>query len=161
MDARRVEFSLVISVIRVGVLQRRPQALELQAFEFVATRAQNRLHGHQLLDSVRTHRGATVLRDSSGMSRSNAGRRFSRAAANPSRTSANLNPRNSSASEVSKLGPARRNQLLSACLVQRMAVALPDSRVRAMPSAVSSTSASGTATATSPMRSASAPDKGL
>src|ERR1700737_5071992 len=93
MAARRVEFSLVISVIRVGVLQRRPQALELQAFEFVATRAQNRLHGHQLLDSVRTHRGAPALRDSSGMSRSNAGRRFSRAAANPPPPPPNFTPR--------------------------------------------------------------------
>lgn len=43
----------------------------------------------------------------------------------PSRTSGPANPMNSSASEVSKVGPARRNQLLSAYLVQRMAVCEP------------------------------------
>ena len=47
------------------------------------------------------------------------------AAARPARASASLNPKNSRASEVSKLGPANLSQLLSACLVQRIAVALP------------------------------------
>src|SRR5258708_540835 len=160
MNARRVEFSLVIGIVCIGVPERGAQALELQALELVAARAQNRLHGHELLDCMRTHRSGHPSHYSD-LSRSKSGRRFSRAAANPSRTSASLKPRNSSASEVSKLGPANRSQLFSACLVQRIAVVLPAASVRATSNALSSTWASGTATATRPMRSASAPDRAL
>lgn len=92
--------------------------------------------------------------------RSNLGGRFPRTAASPSRTSASRKPRNSSASEASKLGPASRSQLLSACLVQRIAVALPAASFFATSSAVAWTSASSTQSATSPIRSASAPDSG-
>src|ERR1022692_1575685 len=65
--------------------------------------------------------------------------RLPRAAAKPSRTSASLKPRNSSASEVSKLGPARRSQLLRACLVKRTAVALPAASERATSNADATT----------------------
>jgi hypothetical protein len=87
--------------------------------------------------------------------------RLARAAAIPSRTSSNLNPKNSSASDVSKLGPAKRSQLLRACLVNRIAVVLPAANVLATSKARSITSASGTQSPTKPMRSASNPDKGL
>ena len=53
------------------------------------------------------------------------GARRSRRLATPSCTSGPAKPMNSSASEVSKLGPAWRYQLLSDYLVQRMAVVLP------------------------------------
>ena len=55
----------------------------------------------------------------------NSGWRFSRSDAMPSRTSGPVKPRNSRANEVSKVGPARRSQLLSEYLVKRMALALP------------------------------------
>src|ERR1700674_3019157 len=156
MDAGGIEFAPIDRVVGVGVAQRRGQAFEPQRFELCPRRTENRIRRQFL----QIHRCRSAKRHSR-LGGSKIGRRFSRAAANPSRTSASLKPRNSRASEVSKLGPARRNQLFSACLVKRMAVALPDLKVRAISSAVSITSASGTATATSPMRSASAPDKGL
>jgi hypothetical protein len=53
------------------------------------------------------------------------GRRFSRMAAMPSRTSGPAKPRNSRARDASKLGPARRSQLLRVYLVQRMALCDP------------------------------------
>src|SRR5262249_56543504 len=55
----------------------------------------------------------------------NLGRRFPRKAAAPSGASWPLNPRNSMPSEASKIGPAARSQLLSAYLVQRIAVGPP------------------------------------
>src|SRR5690348_15183706 len=58
----------------------------------------------------------------------NLGGRFSRCDATPSRTSAPLKPSISSASEVSKVGPAMRSQLLRLYLVQRMADWEPSSR---------------------------------
>src|SRR5258708_10733389 len=145
-----VEFPAITRIVGVGVSQRRLQALELQGLQLRARRTQDRLSDSQCLNAGHGGVGASKL-----------GRRFSRAADNPSRTSLSLNPRNSRASDVSKLGPARRSQLLSACLVQRIAVALPALKVRAMSKAVSMTCASGTATRTRPMRSASAPDKDL
>jgi hypothetical protein len=47
---------------------------------------------------------------------------LARLAATPSDASGPLKPRNSSASELSKIGPAERSQLLSAYFVQLIAV---------------------------------------
>ena len=54
-----------------------------------------------------------------------AGLRFSRCAASPSATSGPVKPNISSASDVSKAGPACRSQLLSEYLVQRIALCAP------------------------------------
>src|SRR5205085_1754921 len=61
---------------------------------------------------------------------------------------------------VSKLGPAWRSQLLSACLVHLTAVALVCASLRATLRAVLYTSSLGTQRATSPIRSASSPVSG-
>src|SRR2546421_12858807 len=65
--------------------------------------------------------GGDLTAAQSGLSGENCGLRFSRWDARPSLTSGLENPRNSSASDVSKIGPAARSQLFSASLVQRMA----------------------------------------
>src|SRR5262249_6193369 len=96
----------------------------------------------------------------SGLSGEKLGLRFSRWDARPSFTSGLENPRNSSANEVSKIGPAARSQLLGADLVQRMACGAPSASLAAISSALASSSASSTASEMSPMRSASAPDNG-
>ena len=87
----------------------------------------------------------------------NCGGRFSRCEARPSFTSGPAKPMNSSASEASKVGPAWRSQLLSAYLVQRMALCAPSARRVAISTALASSSASSTARLMRPMRSASAP----
>src|SRR6516165_4003005 len=58
-------------------------------------------------------------------------------------------------SEASKIGPAARSQLLSAYLVQRIAFGAPSASRTATSSARVCSSASGTASETRPMRSAS------
>ena len=65
---------------------------------------------------------------------------------------------NSSASEVSKLGPAMRSQLFSEYLVQRIAVCEPAASLLATSKALAISSASSTHSDTRPMRSASSPD---
>src|SRR5262245_14410975 len=90
----------------------------------------------------------------------NRGGRFSRSAATPSGSSAPEKPRNSMPSEASKIGPAARSQLLSAYLVQRIAFGAPSASRTATSSARVSSSASGTASETRPMRSASSPVTG-
>ena len=70
------------------------------------------------------------------------GRRFSRIAATPSRTSGPSKPRNSSPSEVSKIGPAWRSQLFSAYLVQRIALCEPGGEPARPPSRAVSCSSS-------------------
>ena len=62
----------------------------------------------------------------------------------PSRTSGPPKPRNSSAREVSKVGPARRSQLLRAYLVQRTALWEPPASRTATSRATSCSSASST-----------------
>src|SRR5260370_19983930 len=90
----------------------------------------------------------------------NRGGRFSRSAATPSGSSAPEKPRNSMPSEASKIGPAARIQLLSAYLVQRIAFGAPSASRTATSSARVCSSASGTASETRPMRSASSPVTG-
>ena len=67
---------------------------------------------------------------------------------------------NSTASEVSKVGPIIRSQLLSAYLVQRTAVWDEVARRVAICKAVSRNSEASTHFATRPMRSASSPETG-
>ena len=67
---------------------------------------------------------------------------------------------NSTANDVSKVGPIIRSQLLRAYLVQRIAVCEPVASRVAICSAVSRSSAPSTHFATSPMRSASSPETG-
>jgi len=67
---------------------------------------------------------------------------------------------NSRASELSKVGPIMRSQLLSAYLVQRIAVCEPMVSRVAISNALSRSWASSTASATRPMRSASSPLSG-
>ena len=55
----------------------------------------------------------------------NSGSRFSLSELTPSLASPLVNPSISSAVEASKVGPARRSQLFSAYLVQRMALGAP------------------------------------
>src|SRR5215472_15881055 len=93
----------------------------------------------------------------SGGAGGKAGRRFSRCEAKPSFTSGPVKPRNSSASEVSKVGPIARSQLLSAYLVQRIAVCAPSASRVAISTALASSSVSSTAREIRPMRSASSP----
>jgi len=88
------------------------------------------------------------------------GGRFSRSEAMPSCTSGPVKPRNSSASEVSKLGPAMRSQLLSAYFVQRSAVGEPAASRRETSCALSISASSSTQSETRPMRSASSPESG-
>src|SRR5579884_225899 len=87
----------------------------------------------------------------------NLGARFSRTAATPSRTSGPVMSRNSSSSEASKIGPARTSHSLSASFVWEIAAREPAASRRAISSARSSSSSSGTQRDTSPIRSASAP----
>src|SRR5262249_56982183 len=77
----------------------------------------------------------------SGLSGEKRGLRFSRCEARPSRTSGLENPKNSSANDVSNVGPAARSQLLSAYLVQRMALGAPSARRGPVSPAVASRSA--------------------
>ena len=63
--------------------------------------------------------------------RQNFGPRRSRSEARPSFTSGPAKPMNSSASEVSKAGPACRSQLFSEYLVQRIAVCEPSASLSA------------------------------
>ena len=56
------------------------------------------------------------------------GARFSLWERTPSWGSLPAKPRNSSASEVSKVGPIWRSQLFSACLVKRIALCAPVAR---------------------------------
>ena len=63
--------------------------------------------------------------------RQNLGLRRSRSEARPSFTSGPAKPMNSSASEVSKAGPACRSQLFSEYLVQRIAVCEPSASLSA------------------------------
>ena len=58
------------------------------------------------------------------------GCRFSFRLARPSRTSGPAKPRNSSASEASKVGPAMRSQLFSVYLVQLIALGAPRASLR-------------------------------
>src|SRR6516162_2674373 len=96
-----------------------------------------------------------------GQSGGKEGLRFSRCDASPSRTSAPLKPSISSAVDVSKRGPLTRSQLLSAYLVQRIALCAPLARSCAVSSATLCKSASSTQSDTNPIRSASSPDNGL
>ena len=68
---------------------------------------------------------------------------------------------NSSASEVSKFGPAMRSQLFNAYLVQRIALGLPFDNSMAVSSAVEYSSSSATQSETRPILSASSPLIGL
>ena len=90
-----------------------------------------------------------------GQSCGNTGLRFSRCEARPSRASAPEKPSSSSAVEVSKIGPLTRSQLLSAYLVQRIALCAPFDNSSAVSSAILCKSASSTHSDTSPIRSAS------
>src|SRR5690606_11595547 len=65
-------------------------------------------------------RGANVTAATpySGDSDPNRGGRLARSEASPSSASGSVKPKNSRAVDVSKIGPAHRNQLLSAYLVQ-------------------------------------------
>ncbi len=76
----------------------------------------------------------------------------------PSTTSGPEKPMNSMAREASKVGPAMRSQLLSACLVQRTAAGGMSRSFSAAASAVSTTLPSSATIETRPMRSASSPE---
>src|SRR6476646_10257717 len=96
-----------------------------------------------------------------GQSGGNTGLRFSRCEARPSRASAPVKPRISSAVDVSNSGPFTRSQLFNAYLVQRIALCAPLARSSAVSSATFCKSASSTHNETSPISYASAPDSGL
>ena len=80
--------------------------------------------------------------------------RFSLSEATPSRTSGPENPKNSNASDASKVGPAKRNQLLSAYLVHLIALCEPLLNFSATSNALPTNPLSSTSNDTKPMRSA-------
>src|SRR5690606_19698498 len=115
---------------------------------------------HQQDDQHEAGRPHERQRDQNGASLLKLGARRSRRLATPSLTSGPAKPMNSTASEVSKVGPIMRSQLLSAYLVQRIAVVEPVASRVATCSAVSRSSLASTQRATRPMRSASSPETG-
>jgi hypothetical protein len=109
------------------------------------------------LRSIKSLPVRLALNDQRGVLGGKAGRRFSRCEARPSITSGPVNPRNSSASEVSNVGPIARSQLFNAYFVQRIALCAPSAKRVAISTAFASSSASSTESEMSPMRSASSP----
>ena len=134
---RHANTAILVVLRRVlrGVLRHHFHAAATAAHQLYGRRRQQRL-GHdqpQGQDKPCQHMAGEFAGVSQGghgfrgdrclsMNQSNLGRRFSLSEATPSRTSGPPKPMNSSASEVSKEGPAWRNQLFSEYLVQRIAV---------------------------------------